>query len=132
MAGKPAARLGDPTTHGSPLAPGPGSMTVFIEKKPAWRAMVDQHACPAVNISGPDGIGNVMMGSPTVFIENQMACRQNDIVVEKPGLAMGPMNPITMGSMTVLIGESGGAGSSQAATMAAAKKSRRSFHQNKV
>jgi len=122
MPGKPAARLTDPTTHGAPLAPGPGSMTVLIANLPAWRATIDQHACPAVSISGADGVGSVLMGSPTVFIENQMACRQNDIVVEKPGLAMGPMNPILMGEPTVLIGESGGAGSPQASAMSAAKK----------
>jgi hypothetical protein len=44
-----------------------------------------------------------------VFINNQMACRQGDIVVEKPGLALGPMNPILMGCPTVLIGEAGSA-----------------------
>jgi len=36
-----------------------------------------------------------------------MACRMGDIVVEKPGLAMGPMNPILMGEMTVMIGMTG-------------------------
>jgi uncharacterized Zn-binding protein involved in type VI secretion len=123
MPGKPAARVTDPTTHaGVPLAPGPGSLTVIIAHLPAWRANVDQHACPAVNVSGADGIGAVMLGSPTVFIENQMACRQGDIVVEKPGLAMGPVNPIAMGCPTVLIGDSGGAGGPQAMTMSAAKQ----------
>jgi uncharacterized Zn-binding protein involved in type VI secretion len=123
MPGKPAARMGDPTTHASvPLAPGPGSLTVLISNKPAWRASIDQHACPAVSVSGADGVGSVMMGSPTVLIENQMACRQGDIVVEKPGLAMGPMNPIAMGDPTVLIGESGGAGSPQGMTMSAARQ----------
>lgn len=48
-----------------------------------------------------------MMGSPTVLINNMMACRLGDIVVEKPGLAMGPVNPIIMGEMTVMIGEVG-------------------------
>ena len=47
------------------------------------------------------------MGSPTVLINNMMACRVGDIVVEKPGLAMGPANPIAMGCMTVMIGEVG-------------------------
>ena len=50
--------------------------------------------------------GSVIVGSPTVFINNQMACRIQDIVVEKPGTAMGPANPIAMGCPTVLIGES--------------------------
>jgi uncharacterized Zn-binding protein involved in type VI secretion len=71
---------------------------------PAWRALIDQHACPAVSISGADGVGSVLMGSPTVLINGMMACRQLDIVVEVPGLAMGPMDPILMGCPTVIIG----------------------------
>ncbi len=35
MVGKPAARLGDMTTHGTPLSLGLGSMDVFIGGKPA-------------------------------------------------------------------------------------------------
>ena len=130
MPGKPAARVSDPTTHGAPLAPGPGSLTVMIGNMPAWRAMVDQHACPAVSISGADGVGSVMMGSPTVLIENQMACRQGDIVVEKPGLAMGPMNPIVIGCPTVMIGD-GGAGGPQAQTMSGAKRAAAPFTKTK-
>ncbi len=99
-----AARVTDPTTHGAPLFPGPGSLNVMIGGLPAWRAEIDQHACPAVSISGADGVGSVLMGSPTVLINGMMACRQLDIVVEKPGLAMGPMNPILMGCPTVIIG----------------------------
>jgi uncharacterized Zn-binding protein involved in type VI secretion len=100
----PAARITDSTTHGAPLAPGPGSPNVLIGGLPAWRAMIDQHACPAVSITGADGVGMVMMGSPTVLINNMMACRLGDIVVEIPGLALGPANPIIMGEMTVMIG----------------------------
>lgn len=118
----PAARVTDTTTHGSPLIPGPGSLNTLIGNLPAWRTIVDQHACPAVSISGADGVGNVIMGSPTVFINNQMACRVMDIVVEKPGTVMGPMNPIVMGCMTVMIGEVG-MGSPQASALKAAAKS---------
>ncbi len=71
----PAARTGDETTHGTPLAPGPGSLNVLIGGQPAWRAEIDQHACPALNITGADGVGSVMMGSPTVLINGMMACR---------------------------------------------------------
>lgn len=39
MAGRPAARVGDMTAHGSPLSVGPGSMNVMIGKKPAWRGI---------------------------------------------------------------------------------------------
>ena len=53
----PAARITDPTTHGMPLAPGPGSVNVLIGGLPAWRALIDQHACPAVSITGADGVG---------------------------------------------------------------------------
>ncbi|MBS0529645.1 MAG: PAAR domain-containing protein [Proteobacteria bacterium] len=34
-----AARLGDPTAHGSPLVPGPPSPNVFIGGQPAWLGM---------------------------------------------------------------------------------------------
>ncbi len=37
--GKPAARITDNTAHGPPLTPGPGSATVIIGMKPAWRAV---------------------------------------------------------------------------------------------
>lgn len=90
---------------------------------PAWRATMDQHACPAVSASGPDGVGSVLKGSPTVFINGMMACRMGDIVVEKPGLALGPMDPIAMGCPTVIIGDvgMGAAGSPCAAQMCSAK-----------
>ncbi|MBF2064583.1 MAG: PAAR domain-containing protein [Calothrix sp. C42_A2020_038] len=39
MAGRPAARVGDMTAHGSPLSVGPGSMNVMIGKKAAWRGI---------------------------------------------------------------------------------------------
>jgi uncharacterized Zn-binding protein involved in type VI secretion len=123
----PAARLGDVTTHGSPTAPGPGSTDVLIGGQPAWRTIIDQHACPAVNITGADGVGSVLKGSLTVLINGQMSCRQGDIVVEKPGLALGPANPIAIGFPTVLIGEMGppappafGGGALSAAMAAAA------------
>ena len=103
----PAARITDLTTHGAPLAPGPGSTNVLIGGLPAWRAIIDQHACPAVSITGADGMGSVLVGSPTVLINNMMSCRIGDIVVEVPGLAMGPVDPIVMGEFTVMIGISG-------------------------
>ena len=80
---------------------------MMIGGLPAWRATIDQHACPATSVSGADGVGAVLMGSPTVLINNMMACRLGDIVVEKPGLALGPANPIIMGEPTVEIGEVG-------------------------
>jgi uncharacterized Zn-binding protein involved in type VI secretion len=116
----PAARISDPTTHGAPLGPGPGSANVLIGGLPAWRALADTHACPAVNVTGADGPGSVMMGSPTVMINNFMASRMGDIVVEIPGLAMGPADPILMGCPTVIIGEVGMGGAQGAALREAA------------
>jgi uncharacterized Zn-binding protein involved in type VI secretion len=98
--GFPAARTTDLTTHGSPLFPGPGSTDVLIGGLPAWRTLIDFHLCPIVKVFVPDVGGVVMMGSPTVFIDFQMACRVMDMVVEIPG---GP-NPIAMGCPTVIIG----------------------------
>ncbi len=101
-----AARVGDPTGHGSPLAPGIGSPNVLIGGMPAWRAGVDMHMCPIVKGVVPDVGGMVAMGAPTVFINKMPACRAGDQVMEIPG---GP-NPIVMGCSTVMIGAGGGGG----------------------
>jgi hypothetical protein len=58
------------------------------------------HACPIVKGLVPDMGGVVVVGSPTVWINFQMACRVLDQVVEIPG---GP-NPIIVGCPTVVIG----------------------------
>ena len=55
--GQPAARLGDPTSHGKPLSPGPGCPTVLIGGMPAAR-MGDLSACGAP----------IIAGAPTVLI----------------------------------------------------------------
>ncbi len=96
--GQPAARLGDSTSHGTPLGPGPGSVTVLIGGRPAWRATADFHACPLFNGPSPHVGGVVAVGSPTVLIEGLPAARQGDLVAE------GPPNAIVLGEPTVLIG----------------------------
>ncbi len=104
--GPMAARVGDPTGHGTPLAPGIGSPNVLIGGMPAWRALADFHMCPIVKGLIPDVGGMALVGSPTVLINNMMACRVGDMIVEIPG---GP-NPIAMGCPTVHIGSAGGGG----------------------
>jgi uncharacterized Zn-binding protein involved in type VI secretion len=94
-----AARVGDMTAHGTPLAPGVGSINVLIGGMPAWRATADFHACPIVKGTVPDVGGVVMLGSLTVFINNLPAARQGDMIVE----ATAP-NAIAMGCPKVLIG----------------------------
>jgi uncharacterized Zn-binding protein involved in type VI secretion len=95
-----AARVGDMTSHGSPLSPGIGSPNVLIGGQPAWRATVDTHACPLSNGPQPHVGGFVAKGSLTVLINNMPAARQGDQVVEGGG---GP-NAIAVGCPTVIIG----------------------------
>ena len=97
--GQPAARVGDMTSHGTPLAPGPGCPTVLIAGQPAWRAGADVHACPLVSGVQPHVGGTVAVGSPTVLIGGLPAARVGDTIIE-PG---GP-NAIAAGALTVLIG----------------------------
>jgi len=98
--GQPAARIGDQTSHGTPLAPGPGSVNVLIGSKPAWRATSDTHVCPLVDPPGKPHVGGVVaMGSTTVLINSLPAARQGDQVVEA-----GAPNAILLGEPTVLIG----------------------------
>jgi uncharacterized Zn-binding protein involved in type VI secretion len=97
--GRPAARVGDTTSHGTPLGPGPGAATVLIEGRPAWRVGVDVHVCPRSNGPVPHGGGTVAVGSTTVLIGGAPAARQGDVIVE-PGGA----NEIASGATTVSIG----------------------------
>lgn len=97
--GQPAARMGDMTSHGTPLTPGPGSATVLIAGQPAWRATADTHICPLVDGVKPHVGGVVAMGSVTVMIGGLPAARQGDMVVEA-----GAPNAIALGAPTVMIG----------------------------
>ena len=101
-----AARMGDPTTHGTPLSPGTGSPDVLIGGMPAWRAVIDFHACPVVKGTVPDVGGQVLKGAPTVLINFMFATRAGDMIVEVPG---GP-NSILKGCPTVMIGDGGSGG----------------------
>lgn len=94
-----AARVGDQTSHGTPLVPGPGSVTVLIGGMPAWRATADTHTCPLVTALVPHVGGVVALGSITVLINGLPAARQGDMVVEA-----GPPNAIALGCATVQIG----------------------------
>jgi uncharacterized Zn-binding protein involved in type VI secretion len=96
--GQPAARLGDLTSHGTPLGPGPGCPTVLIGGQPAWR-VGDSHLCPLSDGPKPHVGGTVALGSATVLIGGQPAARQGDLVME----ASAP-NAIAAGAPTVVIG----------------------------
>lgn len=95
----PAARVGDPTSHGTPLAPGPGSPNVLIGGMPAWRATADFHSCPLVDPGPKPHVGGVVsIGSKSVLINNLPATRMGDVIVESTP------NSIASGCPTVLIG----------------------------
>lgn len=95
----PAARVLDPTAHGTPLGPGPGSPNVLIGGLPAWRALGDFHACPLVTGVVPHVGGIVQPGSLTVRINGLPAARAGDLIIEA-----GPPNAIAAGLPTVNIG----------------------------
>ena len=97
--GQPAARIGDTTSHGTPLGPGPGCLTVLIGGMPAWRATSDTHVCPLVDGVKPHVGGVVAVGSVTVLIGGLPAARQGDQVVE-----VGAPNAIAAGAPTVMLG----------------------------
>jgi uncharacterized Zn-binding protein involved in type VI secretion len=114
--GKPAARILDNTTHGTPAMPGLGSLNVLIGKKLAWRTILDTNICPvpiAPPAPAPHGPEKCYLGSTTVLINNQMACRVGDILQ-----GAGPPNPFILGEFTVLIGDAG-FGMASPASMAA-------------
>lgn len=99
--GKPAARVGDTTALGIPLAP-PGVPTVLIGGMPAANMMTMHAGCPTVPSPGgpvphPPVFG-AMPGSPTVLIGGQPAIRMGDTCPPPCGL------PIITGAMNVLIG----------------------------
>jgi uncharacterized Zn-binding protein involved in type VI secretion len=97
--GQPAARVGDTTAHGTPLASGPGCATVLIGSRPAWRAGSDVHTCPLSDGPKPHVGGTAPVGSTTVVIGGLPAARMGDQIIEA-----GPPNAITAGETTVLIG----------------------------
>jgi len=103
--GKPAARIGDTTSHGGAIVA--GAPTVLIGGVPAAR-QGDMHTCPQVNpgVPPPPHVGGPgPLGCPTVLICGQMALRVGDIVT-----CSGPPDSVAAGCPTVMIGEGGGAG----------------------
>jgi len=94
---QPAARLGDPTAHGTPLV-GKCSTNVLVGTKPAWRVL-DRHSCPLATFGVPHVGGPVLEGSRSVFINGRPAARMGDTIIEN-----GPPNTIAAGCPSVLIG----------------------------
>jgi len=95
----PAARQGDPTTHGGAVVT--GTPTVVIAGQPAARAD-DMASCPVVPPQPgppPHVGGTIVNGSSTVFIGGKPAARLGDIIAE-----VGATSAIAAGAPSVLIG----------------------------
>ena len=96
---QPAARQGDPTTHGGVIVT--GFPQVLIGGQPAAR-VGDMHTCPMVTPGTPPVPhvgGPVTQGSATVLIGGQPAARVGDMAT-----CVGPVDAIASGCPTVLIG----------------------------
>src|SRR3982751_3975647 len=115
--GRPAARLGDSTVHGSPLV-GAACTPVVMGGKPAWR-ITDQHTCTIPNApppacdGAPHGPGVTTPGggggTGVTLIGGKAAACLGDIVMEPHALVpLPPPNNIVQGEPTVLIGQGGG------------------------
>jgi len=95
----PAARMGDPTTHGGAISA--GFPQVLIGGQPAARAG-DMHNCPLVTPGTPPVPhvgGPILGGSLTVLIGGMPAARVGDMAT-----CSGPPDSIVSGCPTVLIG----------------------------
>ncbi len=93
----PAARMGDPTSHGGTIVL--GMPTVLIGGQPAAR-LTDMHACPMVTGIVPHVGGPIIgPGMPTVLIGGLPAAVMGDSAV-----CVGPPDSIVMGCPTVIIG----------------------------
>lgn len=95
--GRPAARMGDMTTHGGSIVA--GCPTVIIGGAPAAR-VGDMHVCPMVTGTVPHVGGPVLPpGNPMVLIGGLPAVRMGDMAV-----CTGPPDSIVGGCPTVLVG----------------------------
>ena len=101
LAQSPAARVGDPTSHGGAII-GPGVANVLIEGKPA-AVLGDETTCPLSSGVPPTQVphvgGPIVTGSTTVFIGGKPAARAGDVNAEINASAT-----IATGAPTVLIG----------------------------
>lgn len=101
LAQSPAARVGDPTSHGG-LILGPGVPTVLVGGLPA-AVVGDQTTCPAFEPVLPTPLphvgGPIVTGSTTVLIGGRRAARVGDVNAENASSAA-----IVAGASTVVIG----------------------------
>lgn len=98
--GQPAANIA--YTEGVKAAAAAAASAVMA----SMASLSDMHVCPLPVPIPPHGPGFVTKGSTTVVIGNLSAARTGDQIFE----ACGGADPIAMGDLTVMIGDSGGGG----------------------
>ena len=92
--GLPAAKAAEETTKAT-------AATTMGSTITSSSMGADIHNCSTPLPIPPHGPGVVIDGSSTVLINNLPACRQGDSLLE----AVGPLNKITGGCFTVMIGD---------------------------
>jgi uncharacterized Zn-binding protein involved in type VI secretion len=95
----PAAYTAEQTGKAAALA-SLSSMMAGMAAPNASGGTPDLHICPMPTPVPPHGPGYVIDGSQTVLTNGLPQCRQEDHVLE----ALGGMDPIALGLMTVLVG----------------------------
>lgn len=104
--GKPAARIGDLTSHGGTIVT--GSANVFFNGMPAANAL-SKHVCPMVTMGTPPiphvGMVAIPIGALTVLINGVPAIIMGDMFS-----CVGPPASVVLGSPNILIGMSGSSG----------------------
>lgn len=102
----PAARLGDPTSHGGTLTS--GSPDVFVNSRPAVR-VGDAHACPMQQPIPPSPApaphvgGSVLPGAPPkVLINGRPPCVEGQVL--QCAVPLPPPNTVAAGSSDVFYG----------------------------
>jgi uncharacterized Zn-binding protein involved in type VI secretion len=76
-----AAAIGDLTSHGTPLSPGPGMQNVLVGGRPIWRVHVDFHSCP-ISDPKPHVGGSVVIGRKRIMAGNFLVAFKGDTIIE--------------------------------------------------
>lgn len=76
-----AAAVGDLTSHGTPLFPGPGMQTILVGGRPIWRVQMDFHTCP-VSDPKPHIGGFVVIGRKRIMAGNSLVAFKGDMIIE--------------------------------------------------
>lgn len=111
----PAARLGDTTSHGTPLTPGLGCLTVLIGFQPAWRALPSGMGSAVESISNtmqsfmarpqmtpPDATASLVQISQTLIQGAATAASFGAVgAAATAGTAVAAMNVANVGLTTV-------------------------------